>query len=122
MRTAVRTYYKDRTESLMELPDGQVISILERPWLDNEPFVSCIKEGVYKVKRDHTGKHRWYKLMDVEGRTFIEIHPVNFVYELEGCLGPCMFIKNGVAHDSVEACQLLLAWFGEDDWLLEIRS
>ena len=33
-----------------------------------------INAGTYRCTRDHTGKHRWWKLEDRDGRTNIEIH------------------------------------------------
>lgn len=96
-----RTYYDTHTEGVLTLPDGQEIYTLERPWLDNEPSVSCIPEGQYIIQRDHTGKHRWYKVLNV---------------------APCMFIQNGKAFDSITACELLISWFGENNWILEIIS
>lgn len=112
----------DRTEGIMTLPDGTEIAVLERPWLDNKVGVSCIPEGNYIVNRDRTGKHRWFAIPDAPGRTLIEIHPANKTSQLAGCLAPCSHIEDGFAHDSVEACELLLQWYGDDSWTLEITS
>ena len=121
MITLKRAYLKDRTEGVLTLPDGQQIFTLERPWLNNKVNESCIKEGVYIVDRDLTGKHRFYRLRDVEDRTDIEIHPANRVSQLLGCIAPCMSIKNGIGVDSIKACELLLHWFGDDSWSLKIE-
>ena len=116
-----RTHFADRTEGILTLPDGQQIATLERPWLDNKPFFSCIKPDIYIVDRDKAGTHRWYRLRDVDGRTDIEIHIANLVSELMGCIAPCMYIKNGVGYGSQEACELILKWFGDNSFVLEIR-
>jgi hypothetical protein len=116
-----RTHFADRTEGILTLPDGQQLAALERPWLDNKPFVSCIPPDSYIVDRDKTGRFKWYKLREVIGRSFIEIHPANKADQLEGCIAPCMYIKNGVGYGSREACELILKWFGDDSFVLEIR-
>ena len=134
-----RTPFADRTEGILTLPDGQQIAALERPWLDNKPSISCIPAGHYKfvrdthgrfqwfrvlnviVDRDKTGKHRWYRLRNVDKRSDIEIHIANLASELMGCIAPCMYIKDGVGYGSREACELILAWFGDNSFVLEIR-
>ena len=116
-----RTPFADRTEGILTLPDGQQIATLERSWLDNKPFVSCIPAGQYIVDRDKTGKHQWYRLRHVDKRSDIEIHIANLASELMGCIAPCMYIKNGVGYGSREACELILAWFGDNSFVLEIR-
>lgn len=112
MITLKREYDENRTTGILTLPDGTELITLERPWLNNEPFVSCIPEGQYVVCRNQTGKHQWYGLLDVEGRSFIEIHTATRVDHLEGCIGL----------QSDADCDLLLEWFGDSDWVLEITS
>ena len=130
MINAYRHYYKHYTKTTFTLPDGTELMFLELPWRDNEIGKSCIPEGQYIIDRDHTGKHRWYKFRNEETdpRTYIEMHPASLLRHLEGCLAPCFEIKGGertsepVAVRSSEACSLLLEWFGEDSWVLNIRS
>lgn len=65
------------------------IYTLERPWLNNEPFVSCIPEGFYRVGIDQEGKWTGYpELQNVPGRTEIIVHPANRVDQIEGCIAP----------------------------------
>jgi len=59
---------------------------LERAWKDNMPFLSCIPTGEYRVARDDKGKYKYYRLLNVEDRTDIELHPANWPYELAGCI------------------------------------
>ncbi|AYA64321.1 DUF5675 family protein [Alteromonas sp. RKMC-009] len=120
MLTLYRKYFPDRTESELTMPDGTKICFLERPDLNNIPFKSCIPEGVYIVDRDYTGQHQFYRLRDVEGRTDIEIHLANYVHQLAGCLAPCMKIVDGVGINSEAAMDILLEWFGDSSWILEI--
>lgn len=124
MFTIYRKYLEDRTIGKLVFPDGTMVCTLERPWLDNQVSVSCIPEGTYIVDRDTTGRHQWYKLREVEGRTFIEVHIANKVQELEGCIGlGCYFV--GQEHNlgkSKEACQRLLDFQGEESFILEIKE
>ena len=112
MLTLKRTYHDDKTTGVLTLPDGKELFTLERPDLNNAPFVSCIPEGQYHVMRNQTGKHQWYGLLDVPNRSFIEIHTATRVDHLEGCIG--------LASDA--DCDLLLEWFGDNDWILEVTS
>lgn len=125
MLTLKRDYNKfpNCTAGEIALPDGEVIVTLERPWLDNKPFVSCIPEGEYIVKRDHTGRHKYFALLDVEGRSAIEIHPANHVEQLEGCIAPALkFNEDGTVWNSTAACHKLIDLFGEKAFHLLITS
>lgn len=130
MLTLKRTYNKYYTSGVLSLPDGTELCTLELPWRDNEIGKSCIPEGVYTIDRDHTGRQQWYRFRNEETspRTFIEIHPASLLRHLEGCIAPCFEIKGGertsepVAMRSKEACELLVEWFGEDSFALEITS
>ncbi len=66
--------------------DGFHCDTMERPWKDNVPFMSCIPTGRYLVSRDYTGKHHYFSIKGVAGRTEIEIHPANHPEELAGCI------------------------------------
>ena len=131
----IRTYHKHYTSGVMTMPDGSEIFTLELPWRDNtistNPLeASCIPEGIYIVDRNHTGSQQWYALRneETEPRTFIELHPATRLKHLQGCLAPCLDIKGGartndpIAVDSLEVCRLLVEWFGEKSWVLNIRS
>ena len=78
--------------------DGEFIChSLERPWLDNKPFESCVPEGEYKLQyHSYKGRLDTYALIgetvshfpsDKE-RSLILIHPANKVTELHGCIAP----------------------------------
>ncbi len=68
---------------------------VERPWENNQPFISCIPLGVYKLqlgtyyggdgpggKRDYPA----YKILSVPNRTHIKIHVANIMDDLFGCI------------------------------------
>ena len=70
---------------------------LERPWLDNLPYESCIPTGTYVVlpwESPRYGTCRIFVGGDVaisEGRAdrfACLIHPANYTRQLQGCLSP----------------------------------
>ena len=106
--------------------DGFQCMTLERPWLNNQPDKSCIPEGTYVVKRDLTGKQRYYAVTDVPGRTYIEIHNVRFVTGLLGCiaLAEAIGLVDGrlSAIDSEFACDRFLQFMGDETFALVIEN
>jgi hypothetical protein len=64
------------------------LSTIELLFKNNKPYISCIPEGKYLVKKTYSGKSkklRW-EIMGVEGRTVIRIDKANYVKELQGCV------------------------------------
>lgn len=120
----LRRYKDTHTEGKLIYPDDSFTYALERPWLDNKAYVSCIPEGTYIVYRDHHGKHQWYRLKDnmVAPRSAIEIHAANEVSQLKGCIAPCMELRDGRAYNCTDALYKLKDWFGENSFVLEIRK
>jgi hypothetical protein len=112
MTLEIKRYKFDEhhTESCATLPDGTEISFIERPEDSKNP---CIKAGEYFFERDLTGNHRWWKILDVEGRTNIEMHPANYAHQLLGCIAPCIKIVDGAGWHSVDACNKLMEFYGE---------
>lgn len=76
----------DRTNGIWTLPDGTQLKTLERPWADNKIGVSCIPAGVYKFRRDTHGRFQWFRILDVLGRTDIELHEGVEPWHSEGCI------------------------------------
>lgn len=76
----------DRTNGIVTLPDGSEYPSLERPWLNNQTSISCIPAGHYKFKRDTHGRFQWFRLLEVDGRTNIEMHLGNKPSHSEGCI------------------------------------
>lgn len=82
-----RTYLPDKTTGILRSSMGIVIDeTLERPWKNNQRSISCIPAGIYKVRRDRTGRFQWYKVLGVQGRTAIEFHEGSKVEHSEGCI------------------------------------
>jgi hypothetical protein len=112
MTPMYREYLPDRTKGYMVMPDGHELPTLEPPWRGNKVAESCIPEGIYVVRRDKIGRFRYYRLLDVKGRTNIEIHKGTRPSHSEGCI---LLLTD-------EDLRVLLHWFGDDDWVLEIKE
>lgn len=110
MLTLKRTYHDDRTDGVILLPNTQVIRTLELPWRDNKVNVSCIPEDQYIIEPDNTGRHQWFRVLNVPNRTFIEIHQATKTEHLLGCIGIY----------TVEDLRTLQEWFGGNSWVLNI--
>lgn len=67
----------------------QLYYSLELPWLNNLVNKSSITPGTYVAKWEWSNKYGMYilRIYDVIGRSGILIHPFNFYYEIEGCVG-----------------------------------
>lgn len=62
---------------------------VERPWLDNQPNISCIPEGEYEMVLSyfHKGGYPAYEIIGIPGRTEIKIHVANTMDDVIGCVG-----------------------------------
>ena len=60
---------------------------VELPWLNNKPFISCIPDGKYTIKRYTSKKYKYaFEVLDVKGRYSILIHKGNYQRDTEGCI------------------------------------
>lgn len=60
---------------------------LERPWLDNQPNVSCIPAGKYECRKVDSPKFgTTFEVANVPGRSRILFHKGNVATESEGCI------------------------------------
>lgn len=78
---------------------SQTYKTVERPYLDNKPFVSCVPPGKYTLENHSSRKFgETYALVNHElgvyhydapnaKRTAILIHSANFPRQLHGCIG-----------------------------------
>jgi len=114
----IRSYLPDRTIGRL----GKWRT-LERPWLDNAQDISCIPEGTYMVFRDRSGRHQYYRIENVAGRTHIEFHGGIFPTHSDGC------VLIGMEHDSKynlinseDALAQMLDEFGDGPFMLTIRQ
>ena len=71
----------------LELESKEIAKTLENPWLNNQPFISCIPLGEYIVKTYSSNKYpNVWELQDVEGRSYILIHSGNVEEHTQGCI------------------------------------
>ena len=106
--------------------DELICHTMERPWLNNKPFVSCIPAGVYTISPVDSPKFGLtYEIKDVIGRTHVLIHKANKPSQLEGCIAPCL--NFGVLDgewsglSSSDAYDPLMDLLGSGDHTLEIK-
>ena len=90
--------------------------------LENGFKGEAIPQGIYKIKRDRTGKFKWFKLINDDllkdnGKTkTIEIHYGNYLKDTEGCLlfgigfnhGDLYGSKDIIIQNSKKTCNYLL--------------
>lgn len=97
-----REYYNKQTHGTLTIYDedtGEQVfkcRTLELPWLDNQRNISCIPEGHYDVVQRTSTKYKNHlHITDVPNRSYILIHPANFVgssnprtghSDLRGCI------------------------------------
>jgi len=70
-------------------PDkGIICYTLERPWVDNQKFVSCIPAGTYPLVRYFSGRFNYhtYGIRQVEDRRGICFHIGNSIKDSQGCV------------------------------------
>lgn len=67
----------------------EAFTTLELPWLDNARDVSCVPAGSYTAERYLSPAHGYvvFRLIDVPGRSDVEIHVANLPCDLLGCIG-----------------------------------
>jgi len=118
--TLVRSYLPNKTVGVFIHEDFKLHS-LELAWRNNAPNKSCIPEGTYIVKRDVTGRHRFYAIQDVPNRSNVEIHIANTISDLLGCIGLGMGISaNYDLVSSRIACNNLIEYVGDESFTLTI--
>ena len=63
---------------------------LELPWRDNQPSVSCIPAGTFRMVYSPSPRLRrkTWRLMGVPKRDGILIHSANYISQLRGCIAP----------------------------------
>ena len=83
------SYSHQGTFGQLATPSGKVFATVERPWQNNEPFISCIPEGEYicKPRRFNRGGYNAIEVANVPGRTHILMHIANLPYRVNGCIG-----------------------------------
>ena len=113
--------------------DGEEVWTIERPWLGNKPFESCIPDGHYLLKPFSGTKFKdVWELQNVPGRTHILIHSANWAHQLHGCIAPGIDRKirnpsqeptSCMVTNSRKACERVFAHIAKQEHPgIEIRS
>jgi len=85
-------FLDDCTLGVLSIGNVPFCFTVERPWLNNKPYVSCIPAASYPVKwvsTETAGNRngRGLGVENVDGRTLIRIHVANYAHEVAGCIG-----------------------------------
>lgn len=83
---------------------------LERPDLDNAPDVACIPDGVYAVRLAHSQRFQRTvpHLLDVPGRSDIEMHMGNTAEDVHGCIAVGAYAARDFVGSSLTAFDNLM--------------
>ena len=105
---------------------GNTLHAVERKWLGNRPYESCIPEGVYDVVPYSSEKYPdVWEVQDVPGRSKILIHVANYPEDVQGCIGLGLFpmydcFGVGKSEDAIQKFRELMK--GVDKFTLEINQ
>ena len=85
-----RQYFPNGTNGELFVNGKKVCNTIELPWKENQRKVSCVPEGVYKVRKRFSQKFKWHlEIINVKNRDLILFHPANnALKELNGCIAP----------------------------------
>jgi hypothetical protein len=134
MITLTRMYTPWGVIGEWDMPGFRCVT-LERPWLGNARGQSCIPEGVYPmamrqspvVSRITRGRHPdGWEIQDVPERTFIMVHPGNWIENSDGCIlvGKRVILERDriMITDSQDTFDALMTAMGtRQDWDIDIR-
>lgn len=119
----------------LTIPDmDRAIYTVERPWVGNTPFESCIPEGVYRlskrespvVTRTTNGEYNvGWEVTDVENREHIMFHPANWPSDVEGCIGVGFdynYLSRLAVIQSRKAFKCMMNIMSEEEYELHVFS
>lgn len=123
--TLTRYYLPPCTLGVMT-GEGFRLKTIERPWLKNKPFESCVPEGTYRVIRDSRPSRGStfclinesldvYQYPAVGKRDSILIHVGNWVKDIVGCIAPGL--EFGVMREENVVVQSATAWRALDQYV-----
>lgn len=86
----IRTYGQNGVNGILLVEGKEICKTIELPWQKNKTQISCIPEGLYRLRKRYSKKFGWhFEIPEVKGRTNILIHPANnALKELKGCIAP----------------------------------
>ncbi|MCW3161301.1 DUF5675 family protein [Chryseobacterium oryctis] len=85
-----RQYFPSGTNGILSFNGKEICKTIELPWKNNQRRISCIPEGIYRIRKRFSSKFRWHlEVMNVKNRDLILFHPANdALKELNGCIAP----------------------------------
>ena len=85
--TLIRTAFFDKcTLGVLHINDMELCT-LELPYKDNQPMISCIPTGTYKLTKRYSEKYKYHYIVEpTPGRTAILIHKGNTFEHTHGCI------------------------------------
>ena len=89
MKVKIRRFILEPNQTIGQLyiNEEEFCFTLERPWMDNKPFISCIPLGKYICKRVNSRAHgNTFEVTNVNGRTHILFHVGNTWVDSVGCI------------------------------------
>lgn len=128
-----RNYLPNCTIGELKLQGKTILYTVEKPWLSNTPFESCVPPGEYEIKPYSSPKYPDnYSIenrnlgVSVHGhttRTEILFHVANYVEDVVGCIAVGLMLMPdawGVAY-SAKGMDVLRATIGSElGWKLKI--
>ena len=74
----IRKYFPQGTNGALLIDGVKLCATIELPWRNNEPSISCIPEGDYRLIKRYSPHFKAHlQVWDVPGRDEILIHPAN---------------------------------------------
>lgn len=107
------TFTKESTIGELFLNGERMCDTLELPWKDNQKNISCIPEGVYKVRlrlaRESATRDYLHLLIeDVPNRKWVLVHRGNTASDSRGCVLVGFASKQDFVQNSTFAMDLLV--------------
>ena len=107
------TFSKESTIGELFLDGERICDTLENSWQDNQRNISCIPEGVYKVRlrlaRESASRDYLHLLVqEVPNRDWILFHRGNTAKDTSGCILVGLGTQQDVVNNSVLAMDLLI--------------
>ena len=107
------TFSKESTIGELFINGERICDTLENPWQDNQRNISCIPEGVYKVRlrlarESATRDYIHLLVQDVPNRDWILFHRGNTAKDTSGCILVGLGTEQDVVHNSTLAMDLLM--------------
>lgn len=88
----IRTAHPKGTNGILLFKETELCKTVELPWKNNQPRISCIPPGTYRLRKRCSPKFKsHFEVMEVPDRKYILFHSANdAAKELRGCIAPVL--------------------------------